>query len=219
LSNWNERGKIFDADYYERGTQTGKSLYENYRWLPHLTFPLVMKMIDFLEISPEKNHRILDFGCAKGYVVLALRQLGYKAWGCDISQYALSQVPVEVKQYCSLNSEDNIIPFTGNDFDFVIGKDVLEHVEKEDMVNILKALHFQAHNLFFVIPLAKNGKYIAVEHEFDITHIIREDANWWIDIFHKNGWGIKSFSYQVSGMKEQWKKYEKGIGFFVLEEL
>ncbi len=77
----------FDRDYFERGIASGKSLYENYRWIPELTIPMAMTYIDTLGLK--KEDRILDFGCAKGYVVKALRMLHRKAWGCDVSDYAI----------------------------------------------------------------------------------------------------------------------------------
>ena len=33
-------GQYFDEDYYERGAETGKSLYSHYRWMPELTIPM-----------------------------------------------------------------------------------------------------------------------------------------------------------------------------------
>ena len=61
---------VFDEDYFERGVQLGISGYTNYRWIPELTLPLCETMARYLGIS--KDDRILDFGCAKGYIVRAL---------------------------------------------------------------------------------------------------------------------------------------------------
>ncbi len=86
-------GAVYDADYYERGVESGKSCYSNYRWLPELTIPMAMVLIDTLGIRPGAGQRVLDFGCAKGFVTKALRMLRRDAWGIDISRYALSQAP------------------------------------------------------------------------------------------------------------------------------
>ncbi len=93
-------GAVYDADYYERGVESGKSCYSNYRWLPELTIPMAMVLIDTLGIRPDQ--RVLDFGCAKGFVTKALRMLRRDAWGIDISRYALSQAPEDIKPYVSL---------------------------------------------------------------------------------------------------------------------
>ncbi len=73
----------YDADYFLRGKATGKSLYEDYRWMPGLTIPMVRSMISHLGIA--NADMVLDFGCARGYVVRAFRELGYLAYGYDTS--------------------------------------------------------------------------------------------------------------------------------------
>ena len=64
----------YDKDYYECGIESGKSLYNNYRWMPELTIPFCSRIVEHLKISTEQ--KVLDFGCAKGYSVKAMRLLG-----------------------------------------------------------------------------------------------------------------------------------------------
>lgn len=70
---------MYDREYFEYGVETGKSNYQNYRWIPELTIPMAMTIIDLLGIKP--NESVLDYGCAKGYLVKALRMLHRNAWG------------------------------------------------------------------------------------------------------------------------------------------
>ena len=80
-----------------------------------------------------KGHgkKALDVGCGKGYGLLALRLLGYEAYGFDINPdnivYAKSLGFEDVLVY---NLEDGI-PFHGN-FDLITCFDVLEHVRVLD---------------------------------------------------------------------------------------
>ena len=104
---------VFDEDYFLRGRQTGKSLYVDYRWLPELTVPMVSAIVSHLGIEPD--HTILDYGCARGYVVKAFRQLGYKAFGVDISEWAIRNADEETKPY--LNWTDNSPPLAREEFD------------------------------------------------------------------------------------------------------
>ena len=64
---------LFDENYFERGVETQTSLYQNYRWMPEQTIPMVMTIIDYLKI--QRGATVLDFGCAKGFVVKAFRLL------------------------------------------------------------------------------------------------------------------------------------------------
>jgi 2-polyprenyl-3-methyl-5-hydroxy-6-metoxy-1,4-benzoquinol methylase len=45
--------------------------------------------------------RVLDAGCAHGFLVEALWDRGVEAWGRDISEFAISQVRADLRQFCS----------------------------------------------------------------------------------------------------------------------
>ena len=65
-------GKFFDADYFERGRESGKGWLQNYRWMPRRSFREAFAIIDALDLD-ETSH-ILDIGCAKGFIVRAMRE-------------------------------------------------------------------------------------------------------------------------------------------------
>ena len=93
----------YDEDYFENGIKTGKSCYENYRWLPELTIPMAMTIIDLLKI--QRFETVLDFGCAKGYLVKAFKLLYRNAFGVDASPYAIANCDSEVANRCFLMEE------------------------------------------------------------------------------------------------------------------
>lgn len=199
----------FDEDYYERGLETGKSCYQNYRWIPELTIPMAVSIIDYLGIK--RGQTILDYGCAKGYLVKALRLLGRKAWGIDTSLYALGEIDERTINYCS-PSKKFIIP--ASSFDFCIAKDVFEHIEISELSIILKSL--LCHILFVIVPLGKESKYNAICNNLDNTHVICEDEEWWRKFFDKVGWEQKNFAFNVPGIKESYEGINKAHGFFTL---
>ena len=43
--------EIFDKDYFENGVKTGKSDYENYRWIPEMTRKEADVIIDILHLK------------------------------------------------------------------------------------------------------------------------------------------------------------------------
>ncbi|MDD9370982.1 MAG: methyltransferase domain-containing protein, partial [Acidimicrobiales bacterium] len=53
--------------------------------------------------------RVLDAGCAKGFLVQQLRARGVEAFGIDISEYAISEVDDEVQDHCLVASLTNPI--------------------------------------------------------------------------------------------------------------
>jgi SAM-dependent methyltransferase len=202
---------LYDRDYYECGVESGKSCYNNYRWIPELTIPMCFRMIEYLKIS--EGNKILDFGCAKGFSVKAFRLLNRECWGYDISEYAINSAPSEITDF--LSSDLGSFDVT---FDWVIAKDVLEHISYEQIDDILLQLFLKSKNIFAVVPLGDGHRYNVPAYELDKTHVIRENKSWWIEKFIKAGFNNVSFSYRVPGIKENWKHYKDGNGFFTGRE-
>ena len=202
----------FTEAYYERGMETGLSLYSHYRWLPDLTLPMCEALVRELGITKEDS--ILDFGCAKGYVVKALRQMGYLAWGEDVSEYAIANVDSETRAYCVLRGASDFS--WGPVFDWILAKDVLEHLEEAECLKTLKGLRESARNLFIAVPLGDGHNYIIPDMERDVTHKIRQPLWWWSGLVEEAGFKIVSAKFSMPGVKENWtRKWPFGNGFIV----
>jgi len=208
----------YDEEYFENGLTTGKSCYLNYRWLPELTIKMAHNIIKYLDLK--ENEKVLDYGCAKGYLVKAFRILDIEAYGCDISDYAINKVDAEIREYCKLiKDEKELIPFDFN-FDWTMTKDVLEHLEEEILDKFILQSYQKSKKCFHIIPLSDEGNnHIVPEYALDKTHVLMRSKDWWIKKFESFGWRFISFNYKVKGIKENWtKKYEKGNGFFIFEK-
>lgn len=198
---------MYDQDYYEDGILTGKSCYENYRWIPGLTIPMAMTMIDYLGMK--RNASVLDFGCAKGYLTKALRWLSRDAQGYDTSVYALANADPEIKPFVSVS-----IPF--QKFKYCIAKDVFEHIDADSLAKTLEK-SINAKMLFAVIPLGDDGTYRAPVNNLDPSHITCEPEEWWQQFFYRCGWMTNKFTLRIDGIKDKYyKKYPKAHGFFTL---
>ena len=208
-----ESSKMYNVDYYEDGERTGKSCYENYRWLPDLTIPMVLSMINYLGIDPGQT--LLDFGCAKGYLVKAFRETWIESYGVDVSSYAIENAPLDMKPYLRLISPGEKIPLLTKKekYDWFIAKDVLEHVEEKDVHNQLLRLGNVCKRGFAVIPLGDGNSFVVPDYEKDITHSTRQPLAWWVAAFDMAGFKIERACYEVTGIKENWSKWKKGNGF------
>lgn len=76
-----------------------------------------------------KPARVFDLGCAKGFLVEALRDRGVEAWGSDISEYAIGEVRPDLRAFCSVASATE--PISGR-YDLVTCIEVLEHLSEAD---------------------------------------------------------------------------------------
>ena len=204
-----DNSEMYDEEYFLRGKQSGKSLYENYRYLPNLTIPMVQAIISNLGITKEQT--ILDFGCARGYVVKAFRILGYQAWGTDASKWAIENCDPEVKPYVM---DTNRIIYG---YDWIIAKDVLEHVRDVDKV-IPDLMNIARVGVFAVVPLSAvdHEQYVVHDYEKDVTHIHRLTLSSWVRMFLQPGWTGEA-SYRMVGVKDNYYQpgWEMGNGFIV----
>lgn len=196
----------FDKNYYEDGIRKKLSGYENYKWIPERSISEAIDIKNNFEFNT-----CVDYGCAKGFLVSALRMLGCEAFGEDISEYALSYCKNDVKEFLSFPNNKK--------YDLLICKDVLEHIEENELPKILNLFFNKANEFFFVIPLGDNNKFRIREYEIDVTHVTKKDEEWWFNLFKNHNFKIKNFSYSFGTIKEKWTKtYPYGNGFFILNK-
>jgi 2-polyprenyl-3-methyl-5-hydroxy-6-metoxy-1,4-benzoquinol methylase len=200
----------FDEKYYEDGVRNRVSAYENYKWMPERTIREASSIINSIEFD-----NVLDFGCAKGFMVYAMRLLGKDAYGVDISDYAVNNCHKKVGKYLSvINSVDEI----KGGWDLIIAKDVLEHIPKEQVLSVLKEFRSRCKQLFVAVPLGDGDRYRIREYEMDITHVVREPEEWWLTTIVEAGFKIKFFDYQFNHVKENWTNpHPHGNAFIVAE--
>ncbi|HEX5989519.1 MAG TPA: methyltransferase domain-containing protein [Solirubrobacterales bacterium] len=68
---------------------------------------------------------VLDAGCAKGFLVEALRERGVEAWGIDISEHAISEVHESVREYCQVGT---LTAPLARRYDLIVSVETLEHI-------------------------------------------------------------------------------------------
>ena len=209
----------YNADYFERGPVLGISGYMNYSWMPELTIRMAHKFVLSLPIKPDE--KLLDFGCAKGYLVKALRILDVDAYGVDVSEYAVGHADGDVRDFCwQISGCDDPGLFRDQQYDWLMAKDVFEHLTESELSTLLKRARPAVRKMFVAVPLAADdecGKYIIPEYDRDITHVIRKSFGWWRKIFEAHEWNVDLAEHSFPGCKENWTtRWENANGFFIL---
>ncbi len=115
----NDLQKLYDKDYYAH-YGCGPLPYER---SAHWTnaFALIADQV----IRCVQPKRVLDAGCAMGFLVEAFWDRGVECYGIDLSPYAISQVRRDMQRYCRVGSLTNPI---GERFDLITCIEVLEHI-------------------------------------------------------------------------------------------
>ena len=206
----NSLKNVFDEKYFEDGVRHRVSAYENYRWMPERTIREASSIINNIKFDT-----VLDYGCAKGFMVHALRLLGKEAYGADVSEYAVENCHPKVKEY--LQVIETTEQLSGG-WDLIIAKDVLEHIPKDLIPSVLSELRRRCKTLFVAVPLGDGKRYRIREYEMDVTHVVREPEEWWLTSIVDAGFKIKYFDYEFGHLKENWtENHPHGNAFIVAE--
>ncbi len=95
------------------------------------------------EIQPQS---VLDVGCAKGFLVEALRDQGIEAFGIDLSEYAVSSVREDIRPFCKVRS---VLQPIGQRYDLLTCIEVLEHLEQEETALAIQHLCEASDDILF----------------------------------------------------------------------
>jgi Methyltransferase domain len=125
-------GSYFGVDRDPTGDRQGRSGYASY--------DRVSSNADIAAYLLWRNFRFeksLDIGCAKGFLVEALRERGVDARGCDISAFAVSHAVPAVAPFVSEGDLSSGLPFDDASFDLVTTLEILEHIDPMDIPKAL----------------------------------------------------------------------------------
>ena len=117
----------------------------------------------------------LDAGCAKGFLVEALRDRGVECYGVDTSEYAISQVAGSAVGWCRVGSVTE--PF-GVRYDLIICIEVLEHLAPEEARAAVANLCASTDDILFSSSCDDFG---------EVTHINVEPPEYWAEAFAEHG--------------------------------
>jgi len=87
-----------------------------------------------------RAQRALDVGCAKGYLVEALRDRGVDAVGCDVSSFAVEHAAPGALGYVRLGDLSRGLPYPDGEFDLVSALEILEHLPPDSVPGALLEL-------------------------------------------------------------------------------
>lgn len=92
----------------------------------------------------------LDVGCAFGYLVAALRDLGVEAYGLDVSDYAISQCREDIRPFCHAGNILSGIPsHFPKHFDCISTIEVIEHLHEEDAQSFIHTICSHTNQVVF----------------------------------------------------------------------
>ncbi len=134
--------------------------------------------------------KILDIGCAKGFMVYDLKKIlpKSKIIGIDISRYAIKNCKKEVKKFLSLGNAKKL-RFKDNYFDLVISINTLHNLNKKDCAKSLKEINrVTKKKAFITVDAYKNSIEKKRMYAWNLTAKTIMHEKDWIKFFKKNNY-------------------------------
>lgn len=145
------------------------------------------------EINPK---RVLDAGCAKGFLVEALCDKGVDAYGIDSSEYAISCARDDMKDRCKVQS---ILEPIKEKYDLITCIEVLEHLSAEDVSVAIQRLCEASDDIIFS----------STPFDYDEeTHISVHSVDYWAEQFAYQGF-YHDVQYDCSYLAVQAMRFRK----------
>lgn len=153
------------------------------RWLP-----IAEDIIAHYGLKP--GMRILDVGCAKGFLVKDLLKAcpGIEAFGLDISEYALKHCEPEVIGRLHLGSAESL-PFPDNSFDAVVAINTLHNLPCERCKVALAELQRVSGGRAYVqVDSYRTPEQQALFEDWVLTAEFHDYPEGWVKLFAEAGY-------------------------------
>lgn len=176
--------KLYTKDYFEN---QGGSNYKEY-----VDWPFFKERAEWI-VKTFNPKSLFEIGCAKGFMIDYLVDLGVDAYGAEISEYAYSKAKHKDRVF-NIDFIDDELPKQYFDADLVVSFDVLEHLPINKVDKAMKRLK-RAKKHFHMIT--------TTEYDFggDHTHFSLHPKQWWIEKFDE--YGIQNYRMIHAGEQEE----------------
>ena len=135
-ANLKKKLKKFPKEYFDGNRVHG---YGGYYYNEKFFNKIVKKMIKHYKLN--NNSKILDIGCAKGFMMYEFKRELPKCEvrGIDISRYAKKKAHPKIKKFIKVGSCEKL-PWPDNFFDFVVSISTIHNLKINGIVKSLKEI-------------------------------------------------------------------------------
>ena len=172
----------YGKDYFDGSREYGYGGYKyDGRWKP-----VAQDIIDHFGLK--KGDKVLDIGCAKGFLIKDLCDLGIDATGLDISKYAIDNAIPEISDRLINGSADKL-PFADNSFNVALSINTIHNLDRIGCIRTLKEIN----------RVSTDGSFIQVDSYLDeqqkkifeswvLTAKFYGYPNEWLEVFNEAGY-------------------------------
>ena len=167
--------KYFNREYWEDGTKSGYTTTN----FPRESYLNEAIAVFYLKLFGNGG-KFLEVGCAFGWVVDHLVNLGYDAYGFDISKWAIKNCPEEIKDRLQCHDGLKSKYYPENSFDFIGSFETAEHIAADDVPEWLGNLNFwlRSGGSMFLTVCVGDKDYRGLTDN-DESHQTLRPRDWW----------------------------------------
>lgn len=135
--------------------------------------------------------RVLDVGCAKGFLVHDLMEIGpdgFEAFGLDVSWYALTHCMPSMVGRLHFGNAINL-PFPGNSFDCVLSINTLHNLPREGVIRALSEIQrISGGRAFVQVDSYRTPEQKALFEQWVLTAEFHDYPEGWLQVFKEAGY-------------------------------
>jgi ubiquinone/menaquinone biosynthesis C-methylase UbiE len=172
----------YGRDYFDgsRDVGYGGYVYDG-RWVP-----VAADIIAHYGLRP--GDRVLDVGCAKGFLVKDLLARGIEAFGLDISEYALTHCEPEVVGRLHLGSAEKL-PFPDQSFAVVLAINTLHNLKQPELIQALREMgRLATRGTFVQVDSYHTPEQKEIFESWVLTAHTHDYPEGWLRIFEQAGY-------------------------------
>jgi 2-polyprenyl-3-methyl-5-hydroxy-6-metoxy-1,4-benzoquinol methylase len=177
-------GDWYDAGYFENGVKS--NWRDGYHWR-HFG-GLFREAAGFLiDMFPDARS-FLDAGCAKGFLVRALRERERECSGFDISRWAIAHAEALAQPHVQVAGVDEFR--FDRQFDLLVAFDLFAHLTEAQASDFLqRARKFTRYGLLATIHTQDPASPPAADpDDRDLSRVTLQTRSWWQQLFLSSGW-------------------------------
>lgn len=175
----------FGKSYFDGDRLTG---YGGYHYHPRFWTETVWRFRDHYGLAPDA--RILDVGCAKGFMMRDFKALMPDAdvRGIDVSQYAIDNADEIARPFIQRASAE-VLPFPDRSFDLVIAINSIHNLPSDACLRSLQEIQRVSRgNAFLTVDAWRNDAERDALMKWNLTGFTFFHVDRWKEIFREVGY-------------------------------
>jgi len=175
----------FGKEFFDGERRHG---YGGFSYHPRFWQPVVPTFQKYYGLSA--HSKILDVGCAKGFMLYDFRELvpGIQVAGIDVSEYAILQSKEEVKPYLKV-ADARALPYLDHSFDLVVSINTIHNLEQKELVQALKEIERVSKGRSFItVDAYRTDEEKELMLNWNLTAKTILHVEEWKKLFHETGY-------------------------------